>query len=149
MVSSQLLSRVFATVLASRLRNLCVRNLLACTDPVLAGYQAGAKIAEADLILVLDSSVPWIELNQAPPEKARIIHLGPDPHFARMPVRSHRSDLNIGAEFRWPLLRGWKRFWGLAMLACRARLEKLSQQSEQRRPGQTAGQTGRGQADEC
>lgn len=110
----------------------CVRNLLASTDPVLAGYQAGAKIAEADLILVLDSSVPWIELNQAPPEKARIIHLGPDPLFARMPVRSYRSDLNIGAD-PLAIIEGLEAIMGSGNAACRVRLEKLSQQSEQRR----------------
>lgn len=110
----------------------CVRNLLASTDPVLAGYQAGEKIAAADLILVLDSAVPWIELNQAPPEKARIVHLGPDPLFARMPVRSYRSDLNIAAD-PLAIIEGLAAIMGPAGRRHEDRLAELGQQSAKRR----------------
>lgn len=110
----------------------CVRNLLASTDPVLAGYQAGERIAAADLILVLDNAVPWIELNQAPPEKARIVHLGPDPLFAKMPVRSYRSDLNIAAD-PLAIIEGLAAVMGPAGPRHQARLAELGAQSAKRR----------------
>jgi len=109
-----------------------VRNLLASSDPVLAGYLATEKIAAADVILVLDSDVPWIELNQAPPETCRIVHLGPDPLFTRMPMRSYRSDLNIAAD---PLaaIEGLAEMMGPAKPACQTRFKQLQQEAEQRR----------------
>ncbi|SMX23948.1 thiamine pyrophosphate-requiring protein [Boseongicola aestuarii] len=71
-----------------------VRNVLAGSDPTLIGYTPDA-IGEADLIIVLDSGVPWIERTTQPPENSRVVHVGPDPLFADRPVRGFRSDLNL------------------------------------------------------
>ncbi|NNK65098.1 MAG: thiamine pyrophosphate-requiring protein [Rhodobacteraceae bacterium] len=74
-----------------------VRNVLAGDDPALVGYDHGA-IAEADLVIVLDSGVPWIARGSPPAAGAKVVHIGPDPLFARMPVRGFRSDLTIAAD---------------------------------------------------
>ena len=55
-------------------------------------------MAEADLVLVLDSGVPWIERATPPAPGARVVHVGPDPLFATRPVRGFRSDLVIAAD---------------------------------------------------
>lgn len=74
-----------------------IRNVMASDDPVLQGYgPAGTK--GADLVIVVDSGTPWIEATQAPEDTARVIHIGPDPQFARMPVRGYQTDLAIASD---------------------------------------------------
>ncbi|MFZ7091434.1 thiamine pyrophosphate-requiring protein [Primorskyibacter sp. 2E233] len=74
-----------------------IRNLLPASVPCLQGYGPGGT-KDADLVIVLDSGVPWIEALETPAPDARVIHIGPDPHFNRMPVRSYRSDLAIAGD---------------------------------------------------
>ena len=74
-----------------------VRNLLASDDKALLGYDAGAALEGADMVLVLDCDIPWIEVHHAPGPGLRVAHMGPDPHFRRMPVRGYRADLAIAA----------------------------------------------------
>lgn len=75
-----------------------IRNVLASTDPSLIGYNPKAATAGADLVIVLDSGVPWIEAVSAPERDIRVVHIGPDPLFRRMPVRGYRTDLAITAD---------------------------------------------------
>jgi acetolactate synthase I/II/III large subunit len=75
-----------------------IRNLLPSDHPMHLGYAPGPALAEADLVLVLDSGVPWIEAAQRPRPGARVAHIGPEPVFARMPVRGYRSDLALTGE---------------------------------------------------
>ncbi|MZR14984.1 thiamine pyrophosphate-requiring protein [Maritimibacter sp. DP07] len=74
-----------------------IRNVMASDGPASLGY-APTMAKEADVILVVDSGVPWIEETQAPQPDAKIIHIGADPNFARMPVRGYRSDLSITGD---------------------------------------------------
>src|SRR5690606_20674597 len=62
------------------------------------GYAPAGPLAEADLVVVLDSGVPWIEAAGRPAPGTRVVHVGPDPLFARMPVRGFRCDLAITAD---------------------------------------------------
>ncbi|SDY56229.1 thiamine pyrophosphate-requiring protein [Citreimonas salinaria] len=75
-----------------------VRNVLPSADPVLLGYDPGAAMDGADLVIALDSDTPWIERLHRPGSDVRIAHMGPDPHFARMPVRGYRTDLAIACD---------------------------------------------------
>lgn len=75
-----------------------VRNVLASDDPALLGYDPKAALEGADVVLVLDHDIPWIERFHAPGPDVRIIHAGPDPHFGRMPVRGFRTDLAIAGD---------------------------------------------------
>ncbi len=75
-----------------------VRNVLASADRSLTGYDSKAAVSKADLIIVLDSAVPWIEAISRPGAECRVVHIGPDPHFARNPVRGYRVDLAITAD---------------------------------------------------
>ncbi len=75
-----------------------VRNVMASGDPALIGYDAKAALEGADVVVVLDSGVPWIAALHAPGEGVRVAHVGPDPQFRRMPVRGYRSDLSLVAD---------------------------------------------------
>ena len=74
-----------------------LRNVLHSNDPALQGYHASGP-SDADLIIVLDSDTPWIEATNAPGPETIVVHIGPDPHFARMPVRGFRTDLAISSD---------------------------------------------------
>jgi acetolactate synthase-1/2/3 large subunit len=77
------------------------RFLCLPTDhPMHAGFDSGPFLAEADLILAVESDVPWMPSVKAPNASARIVHIGEDPAFLRYPMRSFRSDLSIAAGAR-------------------------------------------------
>jgi acetolactate synthase I/II/III large subunit len=59
------------------------------------GFKTGRALGEADLVFVLDTDAPWYPLEAGPAERARVVHVGPDPLFAALPLRSHRGDFFI------------------------------------------------------
>jgi len=61
------------------------------TDPLYLGGQWNEKrqnpaLAEADLVLVIDSDVPWIPQLNRPSDSARILHIDTDPLKQQMPL---------------------------------------------------------------
>jgi acetolactate synthase-1/2/3 large subunit len=74
-----------------------VRNVLRSTHPMFLGHDVKAALAAADVVLVVDSAVPWIEKLHRPKD-AVIVSLGSDPLFRRMPVRSYRTDLSLAGD---------------------------------------------------
>ncbi|PCI04257.1 MAG: acetolactate synthase [Hyphomicrobiales bacterium] len=70
-----------------------IRNVMASGDPCARGFTL-ELLKDADVILVVDSAIPWIEKHHRPVD-AKIITLGPDPLFQRNPVRSFQSDISI------------------------------------------------------
>lgn len=75
-----------------------VRNVLPGAHPMFQGHDPGPAIAAADVIVVLDSPIPWIEAHHRPETGQRVAHVAPDPLFRRMPVRGFRADLAIAAD---------------------------------------------------
>mgnify|MGYP002630746687 CR=1 FL=1 len=75
-----------------------VRNVLRFDDPSLLGYDATRALQEADVIVVVDCDIPWIALNQTPNSQAYVAHIGPDPHFQRMPVRGYQTDMALTSD---------------------------------------------------
>jgi len=56
-------------------------------------------LREADVVLALNALAPWWPDRAAPGPNARIIHLGPDPLFARStPIRGFRCDIALVGE---------------------------------------------------
>lgn len=70
------------------------------SHPMWAGYGGTGTFAQADCVLVLDVDVPWCPLDAGPSEEARVIQVGADPLFSRIPMRSHGGDLSITAQPR-------------------------------------------------
>jgi len=75
-----------------------IRNVMASDHPMFLGYEVKGPLAEADVVIVVDSPVPWIEALHRPEAGKKIVHLGPDPMFARLPIRSYQSDLAITGD---------------------------------------------------
>ncbi|MDF1555307.1 MAG: thiamine pyrophosphate-dependent enzyme, partial [Deferrisomatales bacterium] len=81
-------------VVAYRPRYVC----LPTRHPMHLGHDPGPFLGTADVIVVLDSDVPWMpQLHRVNPQ-AKVIHIAPDPLFDRLPMRSFRCDLAITGD---------------------------------------------------
>ena len=67
------------------------RNVLPTEWKNGVGGNIAAHLPDADVVLVVDASVAWIEAKASPAQKAEVIHLGPDPLFTRIPVRGYKT----------------------------------------------------------
>jgi acetolactate synthase I/II/III large subunit len=65
--------------------------------PLCAGDDSGV-LAAADVVLLLDSEVPWIPAQVAPPAGATVLQLDIDPVKASMPTWAYPVDLSITAD---------------------------------------------------
>mgnify|MGYP001187689243 CR=1 FL=1 len=74
------------------------RYLALRTDPLHLGYDTASVLAEVDLVLVIESDVPWLPAGNSPSSDCRIVHIGEDPSFTALPMRRFPSDLNITAS---------------------------------------------------
>ncbi|MBT9385088.1 thiamine pyrophosphate-requiring protein [Pseudooceanicola sp. CBS1P-1] len=68
------------------------------THPMQMGTDPEALLAEADVVLVINSLAPWSPDRVRLRDDAKVIHLGPDPLFSRTPVRNFRADLTLPGE---------------------------------------------------
>jgi acetolactate synthase-1/2/3 large subunit len=75
-----------------------LRNVLPSDHPMQSGFDPGALLKDADVVVVLDSMVPWTEATQRPAPGVKVAQIGPDPLFAKVPVRGFRADLAIAAD---------------------------------------------------
>ncbi|HEV8680896.1 MAG TPA: thiamine pyrophosphate-requiring protein [Stellaceae bacterium] len=78
---------------------------LPADHPCHLGYNPGALLGDADLILVVDCDVPWTPARQAPPADCKIVHIGVDPLYSRYPVRGFPCDVAITGATRLVLPR--------------------------------------------
>ena len=68
--------------------------------PCHVGADPGPWLAEADVVVVLDSLAPWWPDRHPLAAGARVVNIGPDPVFSRFPVRNFPSHLSIAGESR-------------------------------------------------
>ena len=92
-VLGQLAERAAIPVVVSNPRTVCLPS----THPMHFGFEPGALLADADLVIVIDADVPWIPSLQNPPAGCHVAHIGEEPFFVRYPMRSFPSDLAIQA----------------------------------------------------
>ena len=78
-------------VVENKARMIC----LPASSPMHAGFDADALIADADVVLTLESDVPWIPKTGMPALTAKVIQVALDPLWTAYPLRSHRADLSI------------------------------------------------------
>jgi len=68
------------------------------SHPMNQGTMPKPLLSEADLVIVIDTDVPWYPSQESPPTGCRIVHIGADPAFSRYPIRGFPCDLSITAE---------------------------------------------------
>ena len=75
-----------------------IQNVLATAHPMHGGFNLGPWLEDADVILSVDAQVPWILRSQDLRKGAKVIHIGADPLFSDLPMRSHQNDLAITSD---------------------------------------------------
>ncbi len=68
------------------------------TSPMHAGFSPSHLMGKADVILVVESDVPWYPHVSQPSGECKVIQLGVDPLYSRYPIRSFPRDLAIRAD---------------------------------------------------
>ena len=66
--------------------------------PMNLGMLTKPLLESADVILVLESAVPWVPRAMQPSADAKVIHIAHDPMFRTMPLRGHQMDLAIAGD---------------------------------------------------
>jgi acetolactate synthase-1/2/3 large subunit len=61
-------------------------------------------LESADTVLLLDSEVPWVPVQRAPPDDARVVQIDKDPVKASMPLWSYPVEIALTADTRVALL---------------------------------------------
>jgi len=74
-------------------RSVCLPS----SHPMHFGFEPGALIADADLVIAIESDVPWIPSLQRPAGGCRVAHVGEEPFYVRYPMRSFPCDLAVQA----------------------------------------------------
>src|SRR5690348_642689 len=75
------------------------RDINIPTDhPMHLGFDVRALLPKADVILVLESAVPWIPRAVTPKRDAKVIHIAADPLESKYPFREFETDLLITGE---------------------------------------------------
>ncbi len=88
---SRLAERWAIPVVSQSARTVCLPS----SHAMHFGYEPGLLLADADLVIVVESDVPWILSLQQPAAGARVAHIGEDPAYMRYPMRSFPSDLAL------------------------------------------------------
>jgi len=85
------------------------RHLAISTEhPMHCGWDPHALLKTADLVLVVDCDVPWIPKESRPAATAKVVHIGPDPLFARYPLRGFRADIALTGAVAPTLQALWR-----------------------------------------
>lgn len=66
--------------------------------PLHLGFDPAPHLKEADVVLVIDSGVPWYPTVVTPKETARVIQLRPDPFYCRYPLRGYPTDIALAGD---------------------------------------------------
>jgi acetolactate synthase-1/2/3 large subunit len=66
--------------------------------PMHLGFDPMRYLGEADVVLVIESDVPWFPIRAKPRPDAKIIQMGIDPFFSRYPIRTFPVDVPISAD---------------------------------------------------
>jgi acetolactate synthase I/II/III large subunit len=63
--------------------------------PMNLGYELSPLLENADVILAIDVTVPWLPAYDKVRDDAKVIHMGPDPLHGYVPVRGHPCDIAL------------------------------------------------------
>lgn len=74
------------------------RNVMPSDHPCNIGGNVVQTLPGRDVVLVVDTPVAWIETKVSPDPGATVIHIGPDPLIARIPVRGYRTTQAIQGD---------------------------------------------------
>ena len=106
------------------------------THPLHLGFDPAPYLGGADVVLVIDSDVPWFPTVVTPKETARVIQLRPDPLYSRYPLRGYPTDIAMAADPAAALrllTQEMARYQGRAKRKISRRFEALRKEHERQR----------------
>jgi len=62
------------------------------------GVSSAPYVKDADVIVVVESDVPWYPVQGKPPENAKVIQIARDPNYGAIPIRNFPKDISIGGD---------------------------------------------------
>jgi acetolactate synthase-1/2/3 large subunit len=66
--------------------------------PMHLGHDPGLLLAKTDVVIAIDSVVPWMPRNHQPRKDAKVIHISVDPLETRYPFRELEADLLVAGS---------------------------------------------------
>ncbi len=123
-------------VVSYRPRYICLPN----NHAMHAGYEPGPYIKDVDVILTLDSDVPWIpSLHKVNPD-AKIIQVAVDPLYSTYPIRGFPCDLAIAGSSSTTVALLGDAIAGTKQnqAACDARRKRIAEVQQAGREGRAA-----------
>ncbi len=66
--------------------------------PLHQGFEPGALVAGADVILAVESDTPWFPNQAEPPSGATVIQVDDDPLYERYPIRGFPTDIGLAGN---------------------------------------------------
>jgi acetolactate synthase-1/2/3 large subunit len=81
-------------IVEAKSRYVCAR----ADHPFHLGQDVHPYLGEIDLLICLESDVPWLPETREPDPATRIVHVGVDPLFQDYPIRGFRGDMSITAS---------------------------------------------------
>ena len=62
------------------------------------GVSSAPYIKDADVVVVVESDVPWYPVQGKPPENCKVIQIARDPNYSGIPIRNFPKDISIGGD---------------------------------------------------
>ena len=62
------------------------------------GVSSAPYVKDADVIVVVESDVPWYPVQGKPPESCKVIQIARDPNYGGIPIRHFPKDISIGGD---------------------------------------------------
>jgi len=62
------------------------------------GVSSSPYVKDADVIVVVESDVPWYPQQAKPSESAKVIQIARDPNYQDIPIRNFPKDISIGGD---------------------------------------------------
>src|SRR5262245_58437156 len=62
------------------------------------GVNSAPYVKDTDVVIVVESDVPWYPLQGKPPENGKVIQIARDPNYGNIPIRNFPKDISIGGD---------------------------------------------------
>ena len=66
--------------------------------PLHQGYDVSALIGDADVIVAVETGIPWFPRHAEPPAEAAVIQIDDDPLYERYPIRGFATDIGLAGH---------------------------------------------------
>ena len=66
--------------------------------PLHQGFDAGALVGEADVVLAIESDTPWFPAHAEPSDDAVVMQVDDDPLYATYPIRGFATDIGLAGH---------------------------------------------------